>query len=109
MARKPLIGWAGVIWLFLNSSAGLGQEPQSQEERIRQRWNRVFTADEPTFTHQHNELLARISRTLTPGTALDLGMGQGRNSIFLAQQGWNQDWRRRYARSLQLQPTKEER
>jgi len=24
-----------------------------------------------------------------PGKALDVGMGQGRNSIFLAQQGWN--------------------
>jgi SAM-dependent methyltransferase len=28
-------------------------------------------------------------RTRTPGTALDVGMGQGRNAIFFAQQGWH--------------------
>ena len=27
--------------------------------------------------------------TLKPGTALDVGMGQGRNALFLARQGWD--------------------
>ena len=29
-----------------------------------------------------------------PGTALDVGMGQGRNAIWLAQQGWDSQWPR---------------
>jgi 2-polyprenyl-3-methyl-5-hydroxy-6-metoxy-1,4-benzoquinol methylase len=29
-----------------------------------------------------------MARPLKPGTALDVGMGQGRNSIWLAQHGW---------------------
>lgn len=30
-----------------------------------------------------------MARTLKPGTALDVGMGQGRNAIWLAQHGWD--------------------
>jgi SAM-dependent methyltransferase len=32
--------------------------------------------------------LAETVRTLRPGKALDIGMGNGRSTIFLAQQGW---------------------
>jgi SAM-dependent methyltransferase len=35
-----------------------------------------------------NPFLAETVRTLRPGKALDIGMGNGRNTIFLAQQGW---------------------
>ena len=34
------------------------------------------------------EFPAQIAEVRTPGTALDMGMGQGRNSIWLARQGW---------------------
>jgi 2-polyprenyl-3-methyl-5-hydroxy-6-metoxy-1,4-benzoquinol methylase len=30
-----------------------------------------------------------MARNRKPGTALDIGMGQGRNAIWLAQQGWD--------------------
>jgi SAM-dependent methyltransferase len=33
--------------------------------------------------------LVEMIRDLKPGKALDIGMGQGRNAIFLAQQGWD--------------------
>jgi SAM-dependent methyltransferase len=33
-------------------------------------------------------LVAEAVRGLAPGTALDAGMGQGRNAIYLARQGW---------------------
>jgi SAM-dependent methyltransferase len=32
--------------------------------------------------------LVQIAKSRQPGTALDAGMGQGRNAIYLAQQGW---------------------
>ena len=54
-----------------------------------ERWNRILTAENPTFNVKPNEFLAEMAKGLTPGTALDVGMGQGRNTIWLAQQGWD--------------------
>lgn len=36
-----------------------------------------------------NAFLVDMIKGLRPGRALDVGMGQGRNTIFLAQQGWD--------------------
>lgn len=41
------------------------------------------------FARRPNQLLIDAVRNRAPGTALDVGMGQGRNAIFLAQAGWN--------------------
>jgi len=40
------------------------------------------------FSRKPNAFLAEMVRSRKPGSALDVGMGQGRNSIYLAQQGW---------------------
>ncbi|WP_051669420.1 class I SAM-dependent methyltransferase [Bryobacter aggregatus] len=40
------------------------------------------------FSKQPNAFLVEILRNRKPGAALDVGMGQGRNAIYLAQQGW---------------------
>jgi SAM-dependent methyltransferase len=40
------------------------------------------------FATEPLALVARIATTLTPGRALDLASGTGRNAIWLAQQGW---------------------
>jgi SAM-dependent methyltransferase len=53
-----------------------------------ERWNRILTADKPAFNTNPNAFLMEIVKTRKPGTALDVGMGQGRNSVWLAQQGW---------------------
>jgi SAM-dependent methyltransferase len=52
------------------------------------RWNRILTAPDPTFNTNPNAFLVRMIQGRRPGTALDVGMGQGRNAIYLAQQGW---------------------
>jgi SAM-dependent methyltransferase len=54
-----------------------------------ERWNRILTSDKPHFNTHANAFLMEIAKTRKPGTALDVGMGQGRNSIWLAQQGWD--------------------
>jgi SAM-dependent methyltransferase len=41
------------------------------------------------FSRKPNEFLVEMTRQRKPRQALDVGMGQGRNSIFLAQQGWD--------------------
>jgi SAM-dependent methyltransferase len=60
---------------------------QGQQLEI-ERWNRILTAPTPTFNTQPNAFLVEMTRRLTPGKALDVGMGQGRNALYLAQMGW---------------------
>jgi len=54
-----------------------------------ERWNRILTAEKPHFNTKPNAFLVEIASSRKPGTALDVGMGQGRNSIWLAHQGWD--------------------
>jgi SAM-dependent methyltransferase len=42
----------------------------------------------PKFNAEPNKLLVEAIEGRAVGTALDAGMGQGRNTLFLAQQGW---------------------
>jgi 2-polyprenyl-3-methyl-5-hydroxy-6-metoxy-1,4-benzoquinol methylase len=58
------------------------------QESEKERWNRVLTSPTPAFNTKPNAFLVEMSKGLKPGKALDVGMGQGRNSIYLAQQGW---------------------
>lgn len=53
-----------------------------------ERWNRILTSPQPRFNTAPNAFLVAITRGLKPGRSLDVGMGQGRNTIYLAQQGW---------------------
>jgi len=53
----------------------------------RERWNEVYRQG-TGFNKQANQLLVEAVKGRTPGTALDLLMGQGRNALFLASQGW---------------------
>ena len=60
-----------------------------QGERLEiERWNRILTAPTPAFNTRPNAFLVEMTRGLSPGRALDVGMGQGRNALYLAQQGW---------------------
>jgi SAM-dependent methyltransferase len=54
-------------------------------------FNRIYsrTDDKASRTVQPNAFLAETVADLRPGRALDIGMGLGRNTIFLAQKGWN--------------------
>jgi SAM-dependent methyltransferase len=52
-------------------------------------WNRFFTIDKPTFNTEPNAFLASIVDGRKPGKALDVGMGEGRNALYLAKLGWD--------------------
>lgn len=61
---------------------------QAQEQRQpREVWNEVFTKRQGR-EFPHNKFLAETIRGRKPGRALDIGMGEGRNALFLATQGW---------------------
>lgn len=73
--------------LACSSLPAFAQAPPDAR-REAERWNRVLTAENPTFNVKPNAFLQEMVKGRTPGTALDVGMGQGRNGIWLAQQGW---------------------
>jgi SAM-dependent methyltransferase len=54
-----------------------------------ERWNRILTAEQPRFNTNPNAFLIEMAKGRAPGKALDVGMGQGRNALWLAQQGWD--------------------
>ena len=51
-------------------------------------FNNVYS-NEPGFNTKPNALLVAAVSGRRPGRALDVGMGQGRNAVFLAVEGWN--------------------
>ena len=52
-------------------------------------WNRFFTIDKPAFNTEPNAFLVAVAENRTPGKALDVGMGEGRNALYLAKLGWD--------------------
>jgi SAM-dependent methyltransferase len=61
---------------------------QAIDPEVRHYWNSVFSDSKASFNRDPSRLLVEAIQDRKPGLALDLGMGQGRNAIFLAQQGW---------------------
>ena len=53
-----------------------------------ERWDRVYANEPELYTTDPNALLVEVTRPLAPGRALDLGVGQGRNALYLAGRGW---------------------
>jgi SAM-dependent methyltransferase len=51
-------------------------------------WNRFFTVGAPKFNTAPNGFLVSVVQGRTPGKALDVGMGDGRNALYLAKLGW---------------------
>lgn len=51
-------------------------------------FDRIYTSDTPDFRQTPNRLLTEVVASVSPGTALDIAMGQGRNAVFLATIGW---------------------
>jgi len=78
----------GILALTVILSTGLihGQEARQSSESY---WDSVYSQRRPIFSPRPTELLKYAVKDRSPGKALDIGMGQGRNSIFLAQQGWD--------------------
>lgn len=73
----------GTRWVIANYTwirAGVDAE--------RGRWNDYFKQS-VGFNKKPNQLLVDTLKGKKPGAALDVGMGQGRNAIYIASQGWN--------------------
>src|SRR5713226_2173997 len=82
--RKTIAGcllW-GTLGICLSA-----QTPAVQQQT--ERWNKVFASSDETFNRQPNAFLLRSVQGKTPGIALEIGMGQGRNTIAMARVGWD--------------------
>jgi SAM-dependent methyltransferase len=54
----------------------------------REQWDERYRADELVWRAEPNRFLVEEAAGLPPGRALDLACGEGRNALWLAQQGW---------------------
>jgi SAM-dependent methyltransferase len=69
-------GWKATMWQM--AKAGLDAD--------RERWNGIYRGG--AFKKAPSTFLAEVVKERKPGVALDVDMGQGRNAVFLASQGW---------------------
>jgi SAM-dependent methyltransferase len=51
-------------------------------------WNRRYSGQDLVWSAEPNRFLVEEVAGLTPGRALDLAAGEGRNAIWLAEHGW---------------------
>ena len=51
-------------------------------------WDRRYAESESVFTPEPDPFLVELASPLAPGRAVDLAAGEGRNSVWLAQRGW---------------------
>ena len=54
----------------------------------RHAWDERYSEKELLWTAEPNRFLVEVASDLEPGIALDLAGGEGRNAVWLAEQGW---------------------
>jgi SAM-dependent methyltransferase len=86
---SDLDGWNTLVWTWTGAKweVTYWQWQQGGVQGEREMWNAEYRSG-VAFTPRPNRLLASVAGRLKPGTALDVGMGQGRNAIHLASLGW---------------------
>ena len=78
-----MLKWLIVIALYVPGAL----QAEDRRKSANEVWNELFARREGR-AHQFNRFLAETVKDMKPGKALDIGMGQGRNALFLAALGW---------------------
>jgi SAM-dependent methyltransferase len=85
-------GWYTMVWVRDHDAWKVShwtwQAHRTSLDRARTMWNGTYR-NAVGFTHAPNRLLVDSVRGVAPGQALDVMMGQGRNALYLASQGWH--------------------
>lgn len=74
---------AGRAELACSAGTGTTLRPMERED-----WNQRYAAQGFIWTVDANLFLVAEAASLAPGSALDLAAGEGRNAVWLAEQGW---------------------
>ncbi len=77
-----------IVWSFVLAMAVTQSSPAVRSQSQAGVWDGVY-AKNAAGAFEHNAFLARMAAGRPPGTALDIGIGEGRNAFFLASQGWD--------------------
>jgi SAM-dependent methyltransferase len=83
------VGWYLLEWARHGDAwkARLWTWHRGGEDETRSHWNSIYR-EGVGFERKPNRLLVEAIKGKRPGIALDLAMGQGRNALHLAAQGW---------------------
>ncbi|MFT3835405.1 MAG: methyltransferase domain-containing protein [Myxococcaceae bacterium] len=73
------------VWALCFAPLAMADEPEHHHGHD---WNAVYEKG-TGFSHEANALLVSVAGKAKPGKALDVGMGQGRNALWLARHGWD--------------------
>src|SRR5262249_18875159 len=69
--------------------AVISQRVFTRTEGMRLWFNTVYSTNNGFLIDRHNAFLEQAVQHLRPGTALDVSLGQGRNTLVLARAGWD--------------------
>ncbi len=61
---------------------------QNRAVTEREHWDRRYADTELLWSQEANRFLVQEVESLSPGRAIDLGAGEGRNAMWLAARGW---------------------
>ena len=80
-------GWYLVQWVPVGDAWRVQLLTRQEVATELDRWNDIFDQGRG-FSSDPNRLLVETVKDRKPGAALELAMGQGRNALYLASQGW---------------------
>ena len=80
--RAIAIFWGVIVYFFLFASVG------ETASRDKERWDRKYGTEEYIFGEAPVAFLQEYLHLLPKGKTLDIAMGEGRNGVFLATQGF---------------------
>jgi SAM-dependent methyltransferase len=89
---QPLRLFRTLTWIHQGDSWRLAcdQSTPALKHEDAQIWNEIYLGYiRKAFNPKPNAFLVEAIKGIRPGKALDVGMGQGRNSVYLATQGWD--------------------
>lgn len=92
----PHVEWSAALEQYRATLVREGQTAAAADRVIRlitaydeaELYDAVY-AKAPEFNTAPNQLLVDATRGIRPGRALDVGMGMGRNALYLARAGWD--------------------